>query len=44
MVGSRCKLVVKAEPYKLDPHPITVNLGKVEILENNIENEKETLV
>ena len=43
MVCSRCKMVVKAELEKLGLHPITVNLGKVEILENNIETQKEQL-
>ena len=43
MVCSRCKMVVKSELEKLGLHTISVDLGKVEILENNIDNQKEKL-
>lgn len=43
MVCSRCKMVVKAELEKLGFHTITVDLGKVEIVENSIENKKQQL-
>ena len=37
MVCSRCKMVVKSELEKLGLHPISVELGVVEIQESNIE-------
>lgn len=43
MVCSRCKMVVKSELEKLGLHIITVDLGKVEIVEDNIQNQKEKL-
>ena len=43
MVCSRCKMVVKSELEKLGLHIITVDLGKVEIFEDNIENQKDKL-
>jgi AraC-like DNA-binding protein len=43
MVCSRCKMVVKAELEKLGLHTVSVDLGKVEIVENSIENQKQQL-
>lgn len=43
MVCSRCKMVVKSELEKFGLNVITVDLGKVEILEHNIENQIEKL-
>lgn len=40
MVCSRCKMVVKSELEKLGLHTLSVELGEVEILENNIDNIK----
>ena len=44
MVCSRCKMVVKSELEKLGLTPIIVDLGEVEIKENNIELTKENLL
>ncbi|MCV9926396.1 AraC family transcriptional regulator [Flavobacterium sp. LS1R49] len=44
MVCSRCKMVVKSELEKLGLHPITVELGEVEIQEAEIDSLKEGLV
>lgn len=43
MVCSRCKMVVKSELEQLGLHTISVDLGKVEILENSINDQKEKL-
>lgn len=43
MVCNRCKMVVKSELEKLGLTIITVDLGKVEIFEENIENQKQKL-
>jgi AraC-like DNA-binding protein len=43
MVCSRCKMVVKSELEKFGLNIITVHLGKVEILEESIENQKQEL-
>ena len=43
MVCSRCKMVVKSELEKFGLTIITVDLGKVEILEESIENQKQKL-
>lgn len=43
MVCSRCKMVVQAELEKLGLHLIAIDLGKVEILEDSIENQKKQL-
>ena len=44
MVCSRCKMVVKSELEKLGLHPVTVELGEVEIQETEIDSLKENLV
>lgn len=44
MVCSRCKMAVKSELEKLGLHPVSVDLGEVEIQENNIENIKPELL
>jgi AraC-like DNA-binding protein len=44
MVCSRCKLVVKSELEKLGLRPISVELGEVELENENIENQKEELL
>lgn len=44
MVCSRCKMVVKSELEKLVLHPISVELGEVEIQENNIDHVKADLL
>lgn len=44
MVCSRCKMVVKSELEKSGLHPITVELGEVEIQESNIEAIKAELL
>lgn len=43
MVCSRCKMVVKSELEKLGLNIITVDLGVVEILEEDFQNQKEKL-
>ncbi|QQR98769.1 MAG: helix-turn-helix transcriptional regulator [Sphingobacteriales bacterium] len=43
MVCSRCKMVVKSELEKLGLHPISVDLGEVDIQENNINHIKDDL-
>ena len=43
MVCNRCKMVVKSELEKFGLTIITVDLGKVEIFEENIENQKQKL-
>lgn len=43
MVCRRCKMVVKSELKKLRLHIIAIDLGVVEILEENIQNQKEAL-
>lgn len=43
MVCSRCKMVVKSELEKLGLHTVVVELGEVEIQENNIDNVKTDL-
>lgn len=40
MVCSRCKMVVKSELEKLGLQPISVELGEIEIQEDNIDNVK----
>ena len=40
MVCSRCKMVVESELKKLGLHPITVNLGEVEIKEDSVKHIK----
>ena len=40
MVCRRCKMVVKAELEKIGLHPITVELGEVELREDNIDDRK----
>jgi AraC-like DNA-binding protein len=44
MVCSRCKMVVKSELEKLGLHPVSVELGEVEIQENNIGHIKSDLL
>ncbi len=44
MVCNRCKMVVKSELEKLGLNPLTVELGEVEIVENNIEHLKIVLI
>ena len=44
MVCSRCKLVLKSEFEKLGLHTIAIELGQVEIIEDNIENVKAALL
>ncbi|MBK9283039.1 MAG: helix-turn-helix transcriptional regulator [Sphingobacteriaceae bacterium] len=43
MVCSRCKMVVKSELEKLGLHPISVELGEIEITESNIDKLKNEL-
>lgn len=43
MVCNRCKMVVKSELEKFGLHPITVELGEVEIIEELDKNQKEQL-
>lgn len=43
MVSLRCKLVVKDELAKLNLHPVTLDLGLVETLENPSEKQLEAL-
>lgn len=43
MVSNRCKMVVKSELEKFGLNIITVDLGKVEIFEESIENQKQKL-
>jgi AraC-like DNA-binding protein len=43
MVSLRCKLMVKDEIEKLGLHPITIDLGIVDILENITEEQREQL-
>jgi len=40
MVCNRCKMVVKSELEKLGLHPIDIELGEVEIKEENIDSIK----
>ena len=40
MVCNRCKMVVKSELEKLGLHPIYIELGEVEIKEENIDSIK----
>ena len=44
MVCSRCKMVVRSELEKLGLHPITVELGEVEIADLEINRLKEDLL
>ena len=44
MVCSRCKMVVKAELEKLGLHPVSVELGEVELQEDTILGLKDTLL
>jgi AraC-like DNA-binding protein len=44
MVCSRCKMVVKSELEKLGLHPISVQLGEIEIQESIIDSQKEILL
>lgn len=44
MVCSRCKMVVKSELEKLGLHPVSVELGEVEIQESNIDTVKADLL
>lgn len=44
MVCSRCKMVVKSELEKLGLHPLSVELGEVEIKEGNIDKVKNDLI
>lgn len=44
MVCDRCKMVVNAEIEKLGLHPVSVELGEVEIEENTVENVKSKLL
>ena len=44
MVCSRCKMVVKSELEKLGLHPLSVELGEVEIQESNIDQIKNDLL
>jgi AraC-like DNA-binding protein len=44
MVCSRCKMVVKSELEKLGLHPFSVELGEVEIQEENLDLVKDNLV
>ena len=44
MVCNRCKMVVQSELEKLGLHPISVELGEIEIQEENIDILKEALL
>src|SRR5690554_5851524 len=44
MVCSRCKMVVKSTFEKLRLHPLQVELGEIEIMENDISAVKEQLI
>lgn len=44
MVCGRCKMVVKSELEKLGLHPIDVQLGEITLEEDDIINQKETLL
>ena len=44
MVCSRCKMVVKSELEKLGLHPLSAELGEVEILENDISVQRKDLL
>jgi len=44
MVCARCKMVVKSELEKLGLHPLSVELGEVEIRETKIDNIKHELL
>ena len=44
MVCNRCKLVLKSELEKLGLHPIEIELGQIEIREENIDNVKDALL
>lgn len=44
MVCNRCKLVLKSELEQLGLHPIAMELGQVEIREEDIENVKDALL
>jgi AraC-like DNA-binding protein len=43
MVCNRCKMVVKSELEKIGLHPVSVELGEVELLQDLKENEKQTV-
>lgn len=43
MVCNRCKMVVKSILEKLELHPLQIELGEIEILENDISKVKEKL-
>jgi AraC-like DNA-binding protein len=43
MVCNRCKMVVKSELEKIGLHPISVELGEVELLQDLAANEKQTV-
>ena len=44
MVCNRCKMVVKSELEKLGLHPVSVDLGEVEVQETNIDTLKTELL
>ncbi|TDG34921.1 AraC family transcriptional regulator [Pedobacter changchengzhani] len=44
MVCNRCKMVVQSELEKVGLHPISVELGEVEIREEDIEDTKDILI
>lgn len=44
MVCNRCKMAIESELEKLGLHPISVELGEVEIQENNIDDVKNVLI
>ena len=44
MVCSRCKMVVKQQLEGLNLQPVSINLGEVDIIENEIAPEKKTLL
>lgn len=44
MVCSRCKMVVKSIFQKLDLHPVKVELGEIELRENDISGVKDKLL
>lgn len=44
MVCNRCKMAVKSELEKVGLHPLSVELGEAEIVEENIQDVKNTLL
>lgn len=44
MVCNRCKMVVKSELEKLELHPLSIELGEIELQEDNIDKIKSDLI